>query len=87
MGAKTSKPLNQNVQNSQMPIPLSVLSRQSILNMKRDELKTKYMRARDNTRTAPPALHKAEKEYLVFDKGETYYTEQQEEKYTNQANQ
>lgn len=87
MGAKSSKPKesNQIVKSSPTPVPLPVLTRQMILNIQRSVLKGNYIRAENNFEEAPAKLAKAEKEYIVFDKGETYYTEKQEQKYTNEA--
>lgn len=89
MGAKSSKPkqLNQIVKNSPMPVPLPVLTRQMILDIQRAKLKGNYIKAENNFEEAPGKLAKAEKEFIVFDKGETYYSEKQEEKYRNEANQ
>lgn len=87
MGAESSKPKqsNQIVKNSPMPVPLPVLSRQMILDLQRANLKRNYIKAENNFEGAPSKLAKAEKEYIVFDKGETYYSEKQEEKYRNEA--
>jgi len=88
MGINASKPnkLNDVVKNSQQNIQLQSLLRQEALNMRRAKLKGDYIKAENNFEEAPGKLATAEKEYIIFDKGETYYTEKQEEKYRNDAN-
>lgn len=86
MGAESSKPKQSNeIENSPMPIPLPVLTRQMILDLQRSNLKKKFVEAENNLEEAPDKFTEAEKDYIVFDKGETYYNNLQEKKYTDEA--
>ena len=87
MGAGTSKPKqsNKTVKNSPAPIAVPILTQQMILDLKRYILRKKFVNAENNLNEAPDKFKQAEKDYIVFDKGETYYNNEQEKKYTDEA--
>lgn len=51
----------------------------------RERIKTEFINAKNNLQNAPIRLEKAEKDWIIFDKGEKYYSEHQEQKYKKEG--
>ena len=51
----------------------------------RKRRKSEFINAKNNLNNAPIRLEKAEKDWIIFDKGERYYSEHQEKKYKKEG--
>lgn len=51
----------------------------------KERKRSEFINAKNNLRNAPIRLEKAEKEWIIFDKGEKFYSEHQEKKYKKEG--